>query len=138
MCPGYDNCRDKQKLLAGFFGFGPEDYDCGFKRMLGPRWGWHVLKAAKTIQLPEHRSGVHAFLDGVITREDIEQGRIPIPLVNLSPLWVEYSTMNDSWNTAFNQICQAHFFRNRTAPRPDLRCISDPEKPQMAGKPPRP
>jgi len=138
VCPGNDNCRDKQKLLAGFFGFGPEDYDRGFKRMLGPHWGWHVLKAAKAIQLPQYRSGVHAFLDGVITREDIEEGVIPIPLVNLAPFWVRSSTMNDSWHAAYNLICQAHFFRNRTAPPPDLRRVGDPTEPQTAGRSPHP
>ena len=68
--------------------------------MLGPRRFWHVLKAAKVIHLAEYRSGVHAFLDGVITREGSEERVIPIPLVNLVPVWLRSSTMNDSWTTA--------------------------------------
>ena len=68
--------------------------------MHGPRWGWHVLKAAKAIHLAEYRSSVHAFLDGVFTCQDIEEGVIPIPLVNLVEFRVRSSTMNDSWNTA--------------------------------------
>ena len=84
--------------------------------MHGPRRGWHVLKDAKAIQLAEYRSGVHAFLAGVFTRQDIEEGVIPIPLVNLVEFRVRSSTINDSWNAAYNQICQTHFFHNRTAP----------------------
>nr|WP_321349215.1 hypothetical protein [uncultured Methanoregula sp.] len=76
--------------------------------MLGPRWGWHVLKAAKAIQLAEYRSGVHAFLDGVITHEGIEEGVLPIPLVNLAPFWLRSSHMDDSWNAAqvISAICK--------------------------------
>ena len=51
---------------------------------------------------------------------------IPIPLANLVEFRVRSSTMNDSWNAAFIQICQAHFFHNRTAPRPELRRVSYP------------
>ena len=87
---------------------------------------------------PNTAPGVHAFLDGITTREDIEEGVIPIPLANLVEFRVRSSTMDDSWNAAYNQICQAHFFHNRTAPRPDLRRVGDPAEPHTAGKSPRP
>ena len=107
--------------------------------MHGPRWGWHVLKGAKAIHLAEYRSGVHAFLDGVFTRQDIDEGVIPIPLANLVEFRLRSSTRNDSWNTAYNQICQAHFFHNRTAPRPELRrvheCVTTPNEPNYGRNP---
>jgi hypothetical protein len=119
LCPGNDNCRDKQKFLASLFGFGPADYDRGFKRMLGPRWGYHLLKAAKGLQLPLYRTGTHAFLDGVITRFDIEELGFPTPLNNAVEVSIHSPGPNDQWTTAYAKICQARYHHNHTAPWPE-------------------
>ncbi len=70
-----------------------------------------------------YRTGVHAFLNGVITRVDIEEFGFPLPLASAADVQYHSSVVNEQLAAAYAQIAQAHYYRNRTAPCPELKPV---------------
>ncbi len=104
------------------------DYEQGFKRMLGPRWGFQVLKAVQGLKLPVYRTGIHAFLDGVITEVDTEEFGFPLPLCNAVEVQYHSLVVNEQLAAAYAQIAQARYYHNRTAPCPELKPVGGQPK----------
>ncbi len=79
-----------------------------------PRNGTNVVKEVGI------RTGVHAFLDGVITRVDIEEFGFPLPLANTVEVKFNSPVLNEQLAAAYAQIAQARYYHHRTAPCPEL------------------